>query len=280
MKEQEGLGIKERAEGAFKDAQKIDLRNEIQEAYGEQPLPWFAWVFNLLQLPAQSRILELGCGTGPLWEENLPRIPRSWEIILTDRSTTMLRSARESLDQPRFKERFLGVDSMQLPFADARFDAVIAVGLLDLLPDLASALRDIWRVLKPSGVFLATAGGKGHLKELGALVRPYLPEEHVQMIGGDERHFGLENGADRLSTYFDEITRNDYRDRMVFTEYQPVLDYVLSEQIVAGGMTLEQLSSFVQRVKNRLARNGSLEVTIRKGAFIARKGVAASQACK
>lgn len=43
-----------------------------------------------------------------------------------------------------------------LPYADGEFDAVIASGVLEHVPNDAESLKEIYRVLKPSGVFVIT----------------------------------------------------------------------------------------------------------------------------
>ena len=57
-------------------------------------------------------------------------------------------------------------DEDRLPFADASFDLVISVGLLDTVNDLPGALALIRRSLKPDGLLLAAFAGAGTLPRL------------------------------------------------------------------------------------------------------------------
>jgi len=258
-------------ESSSADTNKLDLRNEIQEEYSTHPVPWPEWVFQSLDLLEDSRVLELGSGTGSFWQHNTGRIPLRWKNIITDQSIDMVRQARSNLTSVRPTMRFLEVDSQALPLPAEHFDAILAIGLLDLVPDLNQALSEAWRVLLPYGQIIATAGGKGHLRELEDLLRPFLPEDVVQQLGGQENRFGLENGEERLSPYFEKITRHDYNDRLVFTELSPVLDYILSEQEIVWAMPLSHLGKLVHHVKLALARSGQLTVTVRKGIFVGQK---------
>ncbi len=258
---------------AFEDTNKLDLRNEIQETFGQHPTPWFSWVFDALDLSPQSHLLELGCGSGMFWLENAERVPHGWNITLSDLMTGMVKDARNHMIAVGPHFQYLVLNSQSLPFPNERYDAVLAIGLLDLVPNLDQMLSEAWRVLRPSGQLIASAGGKGHLQELEALLRPFLPAKQVRQLGGDESHFGLENGERLLSPYFEEVVRRDYNDQMVFTELQPILDYVLSEQAVVWSMPLDRLGKFVQQIKKKLAEQGEIGVTIRKGVFIARKKV-------
>lgn len=57
-------------------------------------------------------------------------------------------------------------DEDRLPFADASFDLVVAVGTLDSVNDLPGALALIRRALRPDGLFLGAFVGAGSLSWL------------------------------------------------------------------------------------------------------------------
>jgi SAM-dependent methyltransferase len=59
-------------------------------------------------------------------------------------------------------------DEDRLPFADATFDLVMSVGVLDSVNDLPGALALIRRILKPDGLFLGAFLGAGSLPRLRA----------------------------------------------------------------------------------------------------------------
>ena len=256
------------------DPNKIDLRNEIQAKYGDHPVPWFKWVFNFLDIPKSGRLLELGCGSGALWRENQKRIPESSALYLSDLSPEIVQQSKNNLSGLHSKPYFLDINSQSLPFNEETFDAVLAIGLLDLVPNLHNALSESWRVLRPSGLLFASAGGKGHLQEMTELLRPYLSDDPKKVLGGNEEYFGLENGERILSSYFEEVIRHDYLASMSFTSLQPILNYVLSEQAVLWSLPVNKMGPFVQQLKRDLARRGEIRVTIQKGLFIAKKKVA------
>jgi hypothetical protein len=66
------------------------------------------------------------------------------------------------------------------------------------------------------------------------------------------------------------VTRLDFRDQMTFTDLQPILSYVLSEPVVLQSLTLSRLTQLTQALKDELARRGEINITVRKGLFIAR----------
>lgn len=59
-------------------------------------------------------------------------------------------------------------DEDRLPFADASFDLVVALGTLDSVNDLPGALTLIRRTLRPDGLFLGAFAGAGSLAWLKA----------------------------------------------------------------------------------------------------------------
>lgn len=262
---------KQQVQEQYSDSNKLDLRNEIQEKHRTRGTPWFRWVFDHLNLPDTCRILELGGGSGKLWEENRERIPPGWQITVSDLSRGILRAARDRVGDEAPARHFITLDGQHLPFPAEEFDCVLAIGVLDAVPDLAQALSEISQVLRPSGVFVASAGGPAHLVELRRMLRPFLPAEKIDLLGGDDRHFGLQNGSDHLVKHFENILRYDYDDTLVFDTMQPILDYVLSEQSLVWDMPLERLSKFVHHVKDLMQAEGQIRVTVQKGIFVAKK---------
>ena len=73
----------------------------------------------------------------------------------------------------RFAKTAGGVqaDEDRLPFANASFDLVVSVGVLDQVNDVPGALALARRVLRPDGLFLAAFAGAGTLATLRACMR-------------------------------------------------------------------------------------------------------------
>lgn len=106
----------------------------------------------LSMMPADRgvRVLDLMGGTGLLTHALLSAGYRN--VVLADLSLDMLRYARGSLGAAA---RPCAGDAMQLPLPDGSFDVVICRGGLHHLPDLAAGVREMARVLKRHGRFLA-----------------------------------------------------------------------------------------------------------------------------
>jgi SAM-dependent methyltransferase len=92
----------------------------------------------------RARLLDIGCGTG----YTLSRLPRGIRAVGLDYSEHALSLA---------ERRAPGVELVRgsayaLPFADAAFDAVLALDVLEHLDDDQRAAREIARILAPGGV--------------------------------------------------------------------------------------------------------------------------------
>ncbi len=138
----------------YGDASNLNARIALHERFSANAYGWPRWVFDQLDLPDESHLLEIGCGAGGLWADNLDRIPAGWEITLTDASPGMLAEAQRNLSiQRRFAFRL--ADAQKLPFEDGAFDAVIANHMLYHVPDRPRAFSEIARVLRDGGTLYA-----------------------------------------------------------------------------------------------------------------------------
>jgi ubiquinone/menaquinone biosynthesis C-methylase UbiE len=101
-----------------------------------------------LALPHRARVLEVGCGTGPVTRE-LAGWPGVAEATGLDPSPTFLDRARR-LDPPA-TARFVQGDARSLAFPDHHFDLVVFHTTLCHLPGPELALAEAARVLRPGG---------------------------------------------------------------------------------------------------------------------------------
>ena len=212
-------------EKQYQDSSNLDVRIRLHQRFSVNKLGWFSWVFDHLALPPHCRILELGCGSGSLWLENLDRIPSGWKITLSDFSAGMLDEARRNLEKRR-SFQFKVIDAQSIPLENAYFDAVIANHMLYHLPDRPAALAEIRRVLQPAGHFYASTVGDRHLVEIRDLIVKFDPQ--LASWGRVVDPFTLENGMTQLSVYFSGIQLYRYDDVLEVTEVGPLVDYILS----------------------------------------------------
>ena len=98
-------------------------------------------------LPSQYRVVDLGCGNGDTLKKLSPHVS---ELVGIDRSQAMLSIAKKqttNCSNVQLKEGVLE----QLPLEDNHFDAALCILVLHHVPDIATTLQEVARILKPSG---------------------------------------------------------------------------------------------------------------------------------
>jgi arsenite methyltransferase len=97
-----------------------------------------------------ERILDVGCGPGFYCAELLEDVTPSGAVVGVDGSAPMLALAARRLAGHDNVE-LLEADALALPVADGSFDAVLSVQVQEYVPDIAAALGELHRALRPGG---------------------------------------------------------------------------------------------------------------------------------
>ena len=247
----------------YKNASNLNDRIQLHLRFSTNPYNFQMWVFDQLKLAADSRVLELGCGPGSLWQFNLGRIPAGWQITLIDFSPGMLVEARANLAGVH-PFAFELADAQALPFGDAAFDAVIANHMLYHMPDRPKALADIRRVLRLGGRFYAATNGATALQEIHSLVHDFDPT--IGLWGRpDTKNFTLETGSAELSQWFSHVLIRRQENALVVTEAEPLVAYVAS--MADANLTGARRAEFARLVEERIAVDGAIHITKDTGLF-------------
>lgn len=265
----------------FEESDGLDVRKEVVDHHRSRPESWYHWVLRQMCLPEQSHILDLGSGPGDLWVENWEVLSPNWRIIIADLSMGMTAEAACRIEKAASLNgsgvrpgsggfHFVVLDGSCLPFGRQRWDVILALGLLDLIPDVEAVLNQIWWGLKQGGKLYVSAGGDSHLRELKGLFSPFLPD---LTFGGNPEHFGLNNGMEILSSHFEQVSLVRYVDELVFREVEPIMAFALSEEVVSDQLGEEEQALLEYCLRELLEERGEIRVTAEKGIFRATKGV-------
>ncbi len=98
-----------------------------------------------------KRVLDVGCGNGYLLSQYVRAGAVGTGVDLT---WTAIELARKRLSLAGVNAMLLQADGERLPFREASFDLVIAIGVLHHTPDPRQAVREIHRVLSPGGTIV------------------------------------------------------------------------------------------------------------------------------
>ena len=109
------------------------------------------------------RVLELGCGPGPnVWY----LVREGYRVAGIDGSATAIERAKDRLSTEGLASDDERVDLrvgnfVKLPWYDAEFDAVVDIAALyaNKRADIASAIGEVFRTLKPGGMFFGKMFG-------------------------------------------------------------------------------------------------------------------------
>jgi ubiquinone/menaquinone biosynthesis C-methylase UbiE len=167
---------------------------------------------------ATGRILEIGFGTGM----NLAHYPPSVRCIeAIDPDVDLDRYSQPRIAAASIEVDFHHLDAEHLPFEAGSFDTVVSTFTLCSIPDVAHALGEVRRVLRPGGQFLFLEHGRAPdpavarwQDRLNAawmplaggchLNRPTLALiEHAGLVAGPLRHYYLRH-APRFVGYLTE----------------------------------------------------------------------------
>ncbi len=131
---------------------------------------------DLVRLTPQT-ILDLGCGPGVAGRALLKRY-RGAQVTGVDFAPAMLRVARR---RRRWfsAQRFVCADAQALPLAADSVDLAFSNLTVQWCNDPVAVLAEVWRVLRPGGLFMFTSLGPDTLKELRTAWRAVDGHTHV-----------------------------------------------------------------------------------------------------
>lgn len=222
---------------AYRTPDRLLARIALHERFGSKSFNLHKWLFDLLlsrdENPVKpgARVLEVGAGTGRMWEVNAGRVPRGWTLTLTDTSSGMLAALEELLGAGALKgrnARVLRADALDLPFRNGEFDVLFANHMLYHVSDPERAVAEFRRVLAPGGLLVASTNGEEHMRQVAEIARPLAGLEGVNLSGIERLSFTCESGVPLLKREFEQVELNRHDDTLEVTERGALLDYLRS----------------------------------------------------
>ena len=261
-------GMEKSLKNQYQNATNISSRINLHSLYSQNKQGWFPWIFEQCRISPGLRILELGCGDGTLWTDNLSLLPEDISITLSDISSGMLRDARRAIGSSDTRFAFRAFDCRKIPCKDESFDLVIANHVLFYCDDIPAVLKDVRRVLAPGGRFLCSAYGKAHMQEVSQLVQDF--DERI-VLSADRLYerFGRENGQSILAPFFPKAQWLSYEDCLLVQDAEPLISYVLSCHGNQNQYILDRYKEFRAYTARKTAKG--FRITKDAGVFICEK---------
>ena len=153
---------------------KYDIWHQKQQEKDELNTPWHQSVIthiDKIEDIENKRVLEIACGRGGLanYLNSLPLPPK--EIVACDYSKAAIDIACTRFGSKGDRITWRVENIQALSFEDDSFDTIISCETLDHLPDPATALKELYRVLKPGGKLYLTCPNYFNLFGLWCLYR-------------------------------------------------------------------------------------------------------------
>ena len=185
---------------------------------------WFGWVHEILDLTPGSSVLDVGCGMGWFWRGAKTPLDR---LVLADSSPALLGQARDNLSSVKFISNVDAIecDAVALPLQDRTFDAALALHMLYHVADQEAAVRELARVVRPTGMVAVTTNSLDNSKALMGLAQ--------EAFGGTGRDpgaelFSPEMGNDLLSRHFAHVEMHEFVDQLTITDASDIFAALVS----------------------------------------------------
>lgn len=148
----------------------------------------------LKRMDQDSIILDLGAGAGIVEEMNFKGCGR--KVYGVDLDSRVV-------DNPFLDEGRVANASI-IPFPDKTFDIVFSDNVLEHLDKPIDVFREVYRVLKPGGVYLVKTPNKWHYVTLISRLTPHWFHQYVNKLRGREE-------SDTFPTLYKANSRRDVR---------------------------------------------------------------------
>jgi SAM-dependent methyltransferase len=172
-------------------SETFQLSLEMAEAYEAQFVPalfeeWAGFLVEEAGLHPGQRVLDVACGTGIVARKAAERFGEEGSVTGLDLNDAMLTVARRLGPDIEWRQG----DAAELPFPGGSFDVVLCQSGLMFFPDVAKALGEMARVVRPGGTVALQVWDR---REAQPAYAPFIEVA--------ARHAGAE-AIDLLGTYF------------------------------------------------------------------------------
>lgn len=172
------------------------------------------WRQQLMSYVKGPAVLEVGVGTGA----SFPYYPEGVRVTAIDFSPGMLARARAKAERLGISVQLELMDVQQLAFADNSFDNVITSCVFCSVPDALRGLKEIHRVLKPTGELLMIE----HVLSSKPIVRQVMQLVNPLVVGAYGANINRETGRTLRDAGFKVREQDLWFDIVKFFRARPM----------------------------------------------------------
>ncbi len=146
-----------------RDATSYDAVTEQFDFFTERlTSPLAARLVSLAEIKPSDSVLDIGTGTGVVALLAAKKIAEDGKVHGIDLSEGMLATATAKAEKFGLEEKvkFSQMDAENLEFEAGTFDAVVSLFALLHFPNPLTALKEIYRVMRPGGRFVVAVGSR------------------------------------------------------------------------------------------------------------------------
>ncbi|MET8768850.1 class I SAM-dependent methyltransferase [Streptomyces sp. NPDC004658] len=212
----------------FKDTGMLDIKQWVHNAFRTNPRSMVDHMIANLQLTGTEDLLDLGCGNGFILQHLRPHLADG-SITGLDIAPAVLDAARQRLHGTATPCTWIEASADDLSMlADNAFDRVMANYMIHYVPDLDRCFTEVRRVMRAEGLFHLTTDRLDSMLEMydvhfSALKEMGAPDDLFKAT--PKGRLSLDNGADILSRYFDQVERRTWQDQLRFTDPEPFMQF-------------------------------------------------------
>jgi len=148
------------------DGEKYKLASTQQKTWGKK-------LISELHLKGSERILDLGCGDGPLTAELAKLVPDGLAVGI-DSSESMIRTAQMDHAAPNLRFELQDINTIDF---ESQFDLVFSNATLHWIKDHGRLLKHVFKSLKPNGSIRFQFAGAGNCSKLIEVVSKVMSAE-------------------------------------------------------------------------------------------------------
>jgi ubiquinone/menaquinone biosynthesis C-methylase UbiE len=261
------------SDSQYASSKKYEARIYLNKKFKTNKKSKYEWIFDHFPKNENLTALELGCGTELFWLANRNNIARSWSIILSDYSEGMLETTRNNLSRLNHNFRYEIVNAENMQYHDNTFDVILANNMLYHIQNKDEVIKNIGRILKDDGVFIASTMGKNDIFELHDHLYTFL-ESKNKKFRFRELSFSLDNGMEQLKKHFKNVAMERYDNKLAINDADAIIDYYLSFNGIYDNVTVlpqEYIDDFKIYLQEILEKEKTITTTKDEGIFVCKK---------